>query len=139
MRMLLRALETLSETILHKQPKKKDRGASRKLQTGVPVGKGTEGMSAPAGLPVVSRPLRAPPQTASSRAAADADTIAACRPDRAGYGCETPPRSTKADAPLPPKRRRKAKGRAEPEHEEQSEITSREVAGSAHDMFDRMD
>ena len=90
--------------------------------------------------PYTYTPLYAgtPPRAVSTHDTAEADTIATAHSDRADQGYETPPRTTKANAPLPPKRRRKAKGRVQ-EQGEHNEATSTEVAESELGLLDRMD
>ena len=79
-----------------------------------------------------------PPRAASSHPSAKADTATARNPDQTEHGYTTPPRSTKATTPLPPKRRRKTKGRAQ-EQGENTGFTTTEEAGSEHGLLDRMD
>ena len=62
-RMWLLALETLSETILRKQLKKRDRDVLRSLQSGVQAEKGKEGKSVSPGLPMEHRPLPCTPHS----------------------------------------------------------------------------
>ena len=80
----------------------------------------------------------APPRAASQLDTAATDTFTNPRSDRDVQGYETPPRSTKASAPLPPKRRRKAQGRTEEQGERSAPITA-EAADFEHSLLDRVD
>ena len=124
-----RCVEQIADWCANRERERREEHASR-VARGAPA-------------PSVYTPLYAgasPRAAASSRDTAEADTVTTSHSDRTEQGYETPPRSTKANAPLPPKRRRKTKGRVqEPEQGEHNEITSTEVAESEHGLLDRMD